>query len=72
MALVILIEQPEEFDEFTGEDMRRWWRYRCKKIVRSNETYFDVASPKRFNLYEGVRRLASFGVQARVARRPVD
>lgn len=77
MALVVLIEDQEMFksSEFIEQDMRRWWQNKCKKIVigtdASHEIYFDVATPKHFNLYEGVKRLASFGVKARVARRRV-
>lgn len=71
MALVVLIKQPENLDEFTESDMRRWWRGRCVKHVRDGEMFFEVASPVRFNVSEGVKRLASFGVSARVARRSV-
>lgn len=64
---VILIQ--DSLDEFTEQDMRRWWRGRCVKHVVKGETFFDVGEPKKLNLWEGVRRLASFGVRARVARR---
>ena len=69
--LVVLIETPEELDEFTEQDMCRWWRGRCVKRVRDGEMFFEVASPVRFNAREGVKRLASFGVTARVVRRSV-
>lgn len=65
--LVVLIESALE--PIVEADMRRWWRDRCKKHVVHGETYFEVATPIRFNCYEGVKRLASFGVRARVARR---
>lgn len=66
--VVVLIESPME--DFVEADMRRWWRDRCKKHVRNGETYFEVAPPISLNAYEAVDRLASFGVKARVARRP--
>lgn len=70
MALVVLIES--EMHEHAEADMRRWWRHHCRKHMRQGETYFEVASPVRWNAYEGVKRLASFGVKARVARRPIS
>ena len=73
MPLVVLIENPE--DEAQAEalnwgeaDMRRWWDHRCVKVERDGEVWFEVAG--RFKLYEGVKRWASFGVKARIARRP--
>ena len=66
MALVVLIENPEKLDDYVEQDMRRWWQHRCRKIVSGGKTYFIV--PGKFYLYEGVKRLASFGVKARVAR----
>jgi hypothetical protein len=69
MSLVVLIETPERFSDYVGQDMRRWWRHHCKKTMHNGQIWFDVAAPKAFNLREGVKRLASFGVQARVARR---
>lgn len=71
MALVVLIENPEQLDEYTEVEMRRWWRHRCRKITWGGEVFFSVGAPKKMNLYEGVKRLRSFGVDARVARRPV-
>jgi len=70
MAIVVLIEDPE-LDPFTEQDMRRWWRDKCKKHILNGEIYFEVVSPVRYNAREGAKRLASFGVKARVARRPV-
>jgi len=70
--LVILIEKPEELDEFTEADMRRWWRHQCKKHFQDGEVLFEVCVPKRFNLSEGVKRLRSFGVSARIVRRRVQ
>jgi len=69
MALVVLIES-EDFDEYTEQEMRRWWRHRCKKHQVNGEVFFEVAYPVRFNTREGVKRLASFGVKARIVRRP--
>ncbi len=65
--LVVLLES--EIDDFTEQDMRRWWRHHCKKVTTNGETFFIVAN--RFNAKEGVKRLASFGVNARMALRPV-
>jgi hypothetical protein len=66
---VILIE--DELDEFTEQDMRRWWRGRCVKHVRNGEVLFEVGEPKRLNLWEGVKRFASFGIKTRVVRRKI-
>lgn len=75
MALVVLIENPEDFDQGTWnhieQDMRRWWRHRCVKHVLGGEVFFQVGDPVKFNLYGGVERLQSFGVRARVVRRNV-
>ena len=72
MSLVVLIENPNELDEFTEQDMRRWWRNGCKKHVVNGEVFFEVVEPVRLNAREGAKRLASFGVKARVARRRVS
>lgn len=66
--LVVLLES--SLDPHAERDMRRWWHDRCKKhFSPSGEVYFEVAPPVRFNCYEGAKRLRSFGVQCRVARR---
>ena len=65
MARVVLIENPADLDELTETDMRRWWRNACKKHTRNGEVYFEVTSS--FNIYGGIKRLASFGVKARAA-----
>lgn len=70
MALVILIETPDTFVDYAEQDMRRWWRHRCKKHVVNGEMYFEIGDPKTWAA-ESVKRLASFGVKARVARRVV-
>jgi hypothetical protein len=70
-GLVVLIENIGELDSFTEEDMRRWWRNRCKKHSVGGEVYFEMMTPIRYNAREGVKRLESFGVKAHVARRPV-
>lgn len=67
--LVVLIQS--EMEPFIGADMRRWWSNRCVKVTRGGETFFKVDTPKRFRCREGVKRLASFGVKARVALRAV-
>ncbi len=64
---VVLIE--DELDEFTEADMRRWWRGKAIKRCRNGEVYFEVGLPARLNLWGGVKRLASFGIKARVAQR---
>lgn len=71
MALVVLIDKPDQLTAYIEADIRRWWRHRVVKRVRDGETFFVVAEPVRFNAYEGVKRLGSFGVAARVARREV-
>jgi hypothetical protein len=68
MALVVLIETPGKLDGYIEQDMRRWWRNHCRKHTTLNGEIFFIV-PGKFNLYEGVKRLASFGVKARVARR---
>jgi len=67
MALVILVETPDKLEDYIEQDMRRWWGGHCLKRERNSETLFIV--PGKFKLYEGVKRLASFGVKARVVRR---
>jgi hypothetical protein len=67
--MVVLIES--EIEPFIEADMRRWWRHHCIKVTRGSETFFKVDTPKRYNSREGVKRLASFGVKARVALRAV-
>ncbi len=68
MTRVVLIETAADLDDRIEADMRRWWRHVCKKHVRNGEVYFEVGS--RFNVNEGIKRLASFGVKARAANRP--
>jgi hypothetical protein len=70
MPLVVLLSSPD-LDGFTEGDMRRWWRNHCKKHTVNGETFFEVSPPIRYNTREGVRRLASFGVASRVARRAI-
>ncbi len=67
MALVVLIETPDKLDDYAEQDMRRWWGHHCRKHTGHGEVFFIV--PGKFRLYEGVKRLASFGIKARVARR---
>jgi hypothetical protein len=67
MSLVVLIIG--EMDQVVETDMRRWWRGHCIKRVKNGETYFEVGYPVRYNVQEGVKRLASFGVKARAAFR---
>lgn len=70
MSLVVLVESP--LTEYAEAEMRRWWRHRCKKHERAGEVFFEVSYPFRLNGYEGVRRLRSFGVTARIARRRLE
>jgi hypothetical protein len=65
MALVVIIDS--DLSAYAETDMRRWWCHSCKKHVRDGVTFFEVAG--KFKLYEGVKRLASFGVKAHVGRR---
>jgi hypothetical protein len=65
MALVVIIDG--DLPAHAEQDMRRWWSYGCKKHVHKNDVFFEVAG--KFKLYEGVKRLASFGVKAHVGRR---
>lgn len=69
IALVVLIERPEELLPEIEADMRRWWRGHCVKITRDGETWFAVSAPLSYNVREGIKRLASFGVSARAAYR---
>ena len=69
MARVVLIENPEELDELTEGEMRRWWSNRCRAHRKNGETYFEVGSPNHFRVYEGIKRFASFGIKARAANR---
>lgn len=63
--------EPASYDEvpFIHQDMLRWWRGRAKTHRHNGELLIEVGAPKRVNLYEGVKRLASFGIKARVVRR---
>lgn len=65
MALVVVIDSG--LSHFAEADMRRWWGNACKKHVKGSDVFFEVAG--KFKLYEGVKRLASFGVKAHVGRR---
>lgn len=78
MALVVLIENPTELTPEVETDMRRWWRGHCVKHTSRaclsadrTEVWFEVGYPVRYNVSEGVQRLASFGVTARAARRRI-
>lgn len=68
MSLVVLIEKPDMLTDFVETDMRRWWGHSALKKCVNGEVYFCVSG--KFKLYEGAKRLGSFGVKARVARRP--
>ena len=76
MSLVVLLENPAEMVPEVEADMRRWWRGHCVKHTSraclsgdKTEVWFEVGQPVRYNVSEGVKRLASFGVIARAARR---
>jgi len=71
MALVVLIENHEDFDTYTENDMRRWWGHACKKHSQNGEVFFEFGSNVRYKTREGVRRLKSFGINAKVVRRPI-
>lgn len=64
MALVVVID--DGLTDHAEKDMRRWWGNNCKKHVRNGVTFFEVAG--KFRMYDGVKRLASFGVKAHVGR----
>lgn len=72
--VVLILDQLEPSVE---SDMRRWWRGHCIKHTTRTcldgnaliETYFEVGLPVAYNVSEGVKRLASFGVRARGAHR---
>lgn len=68
-SLVILVENQDKYDAYTRKDMTRWWRGHCKHHQRDGELYIEVTYPIRSNIYEGIKRLASFGVKARAALR---
>lgn len=65
MALVVVIDG--DLEDHVEQDMRRWWGHACKKHVHCGEVFFEVSG--KFKLYDGVERLASFGVSAHVGRR---
>lgn len=67
--LVVLIQNPVLLDEFTEQDMRRWWCGRCKKHNINGEIFFEVGG--RVRSCEGAKRLASFGIKAKVVCRAV-
>ena len=68
--LVLLIENPAEYDDLVRPDMQRWWRRGVKHHYVNGETLVGLAAgDKRIWLPESVKRLASFGVRARVVRR---
>jgi len=71
--LVVLIhpDDVDKLDEFCLPDMCRWWQGHAIQRTIGGETWFEVgrAGCKHLALYGGVKRLASFGVRARVARR---
>lgn len=59
----------EAFTDHVEQDMRRWWRHRCKIDRRPHEIFIEVSTPVKLNVYEGIKRLASFGVtNCRAAR----
>lgn len=66
MALVVVIDS--ELPTHAEQDMRRWWGGGIKH-VKGKDVFFEVAG--KFKLYDGVKRLASFGVKAHVGRRPL-
>lgn len=68
MSLVILIENPDKLDDYIERDMRRWWRHNCKKHVADSETWFEIRDFRTWAT-ESIKRLASFGIKARVVRR---
>lgn len=71
MPLYVKIMHPEDYDEFVRPDMVRFWRGKAVHRRVDGELLIDVgaAGDKRFALREGVKRLASFDVHARVVRR---
>lgn len=73
MVLGVLIPKgpkgTDNFDDFTEQDMRRWWMQRC--IIDRHDPrgiFIKVGAPVKFRVYHGIKRLASFGVEARAAR----
>ena len=70
MPYFLLIENKDEYDRFTRQDMTRWWRGCCKHHATDNELLVETTG--RLNLWGGVERLRSFGIRSRVVRRPVD
>ena len=71
--LVIKIENVADYEEedFTRQDMTRWFRGKMKHHRLDGELLIEVAYPKRTNLYEGVKRLSSFGIKSHVVRRKI-
>lgn len=70
--LCLLIENPEAYDDMVRPDMHRWWRTGVKHHYVNGETLVELADgTRRVWLPESVKRLASFGVRARVVRRPL-
>ncbi len=67
----ILVETVDMWPEAQA-DMTRWWSGGCRAKTVDGELLLDVQMPDRnnhFRLYEGIKRLASFAVRARVVLR---
>lgn len=71
MPYFIRIEKPDDYDAAVRADMERWWHGHCRHHHLPDGRLL-VETRGRLNLYGGVERLASFGVEARVVRRDVD
>ena len=68
---VLLIENPMDFDEHVEPDMSRWWHGAWRWRRQGDEVWIELADRSWCHLRESVKRLASFGVTARVANRQV-
>ncbi len=70
--LLVLIENPESYDDLVRPDMERWCARRCKHHHQDGELLIEIApGRRRVMLPEWVKRLASFNVRARVVRRTI-
>lgn len=70
--LVILIENPDSYDDLVRPDMQRWCCNRAKHHHQDGELLIEIPEGRRrVMLPEWVKRLASFNVRARIVRRTI-
>ena len=69
MKKVILINEADavDYEDLARAEMTHWWGDRCKHHRIGQELLVEVGG--QFALREGVKRLKSFGIGAKVVRR---